>query len=413
MVQNFCMKKVLWFIPLFFSFISQAQSTKKLHYKAILVDTHNDVLSSSVLEGKDISHRLTTGHSDLDRWKEGGLDVQFFSVWTDKTPRNKEARPPAHAGTDRGDSVERGFFKDANQEIDSLEIITLRNPFRMTIATTYKQVKKGIRQQKLVALIGVEGGHMIENDLNKLDSLYNRGMRYMTLTWNNSTPWASSAMDETQHPDSLKHKGLTEFGKQIVHRMNELGVIVDLSHTGEQTFYDAMATTSKPVLLSHSSVWNICPVFRNVKDEQIKAVAKNGGVICVNFYSGFIDSVFARKMAELEGTEGKRIKDSLGKNYDAAKLNEIWRKYFSAQLEPYRPTISKLVDHIDYIVKLVGDSYAGIGSDFDGVSSLPVGMDDVTKYPLITEELKRRGYSNKSIKKILGGNVMRVMKANF
>jgi membrane dipeptidase len=391
-----CMKKMVWLIPIFFSFISQSQSTKKLHFKAILVDTHNDVLSSSVLEGKDISHRLTTGHSDLDRWKEGGLDVQFFSIWTDKTPRNKE-----------------GFFKDANQEIDSLEIITLRNPFRMTIATTQKQVKKGIRQQKLVALIGVEGGHMIEDDLNKLDSLYKRGMRYMTLTWNNSTSWASSAMDETQHADSLKHKGLTEFGKQVVHRMNELGVIVDLSHVGEQTFYDALTTTSKPVLLSHSSVWNICPVFRNVKDDQIKAVAKNRGVICVNFYSGFIDSNFAKKMTELEGTEGKRIKDSLGKNYDAAKLNEIWRKYFSGQLEPYRPTISKLVDHIDYIVKLVGDDYVGIGSDFDGVSSLPVGMDDVTKYPLITDELKKRGYSNKSIKKILGGNVMRVMKANF
>ena len=373
-----------------------AQPAKKLHYKAILVDTHNDVLSSSVLEGKDISHRLTTGQSDLDRWKEGGVDVQFFSVWTDKIPRNKE-----------------GFFKDANQEIDSLEVIALRNHERMILATTYGQVKKGIRQNKLVALIGVEGGHMIENDLAKLDSLYKRGMRYMTLTWNNSTTWATSAMDETQHADSLPHKGLTEFGKQVVRRMNELGVIVDLSHVGEQTFYDAIATTTKPVLLSHSSVWNICPVFRNVKDEQIKAVAKNGGVICINFYSGFLDSNFAKKMDQLEGTEGKRIKDSLGQNYDAAKLNEVWAKYFSNQLEPYRPSISKLVDHIDYIVKLVGDDYVGIGSDFDGVSSVPVGLDDVTKYPLITEELKRRGYSDKSIKKILGSNVLRVMKADM
>src|SRR5258708_3275603 len=322
-----------------------AQSTKKLHYKAVLVDTHNDVLSSSVLEGKDISHRLATGHSDLDRWKEGGVDVQFFSVWTDKTPRNKE-----------------GFFKDANQEIDSLEIITLRNPFRMVLATNYKQIKKGIRQNKLVALIGVEGGHMIEDDLGKLEQLYHRGMRYMTLTWNNSTSWATSAMDETLNADSLQHKGLTEFGKQVVRKMNELGVIVDLSHVGEQTFYDAMAATTRPVLLSHSSVWNICPVFRNVKDEQIKAVAKNGGVICVNFYSGFIDSNFAKKMAILEGTEGKRIKDSLGKNYDAAKLNDIWRKYFSAELEPYRPTIPQLVDHIDYIVKLICDDYVGIVS---------------------------------------------------
>jgi membrane dipeptidase len=401
------MKNWLLFPVMVFSLQATAQSIKKLHYKAILVDTHNDVLSSSVLEGKDISHRLNSGHSDLDRWKEGGVDVQFFSVWTDKTPRNKE-----------------GFFKDANQEIDSLEIITLRNPFRMTLATTYRQVKKGIRQNRLVALIGVEGGHMIENDLNKLDSLYRRGMRYMTLTWNNSTSWATSAMDEAASSkssasggetfkDSVRKNGLSDFGKQVVRRMNELGVIVDLSHVGERTFYDAIATTTKPVLLSHSSVWNICPVFRNVKDEQIKAVAKNGGVICINFYSGFLDSNFARKMDQLEGSEGKRIRDSLGQNYDAAKLNEIWRKYFSVQLESYRPTIQQLVDHIDYIVKLVGDDYAGIGSDFDGVSSLPVGMDDVTKYPLITAELKRRGYSNKSIKKILGGNVMRVMKANF
>jgi membrane dipeptidase len=391
------MKNLFLFLAIVFSLQSMGQSVKKLHYKAILVDTHNDVLSSSVLEGKDISHRLNTGHSDLDRWKEGGLDVQFFSVWTDKTPRNKE-----------------GFFKDANQEIDSLEIITLRNPFRMTLATTYKQVKKGIRQQKLVALIGVEGGHMIEDDLNKLDSLYKRGMRYMTLTWNNSTSWASSAMDETLHADSLKHKGLTEFGKQIIQRMNELGVIVDLSHTGEQTFYDAIATTAKPVLLSHSSVWNICPVFRNVKDDQIKAVAKNGGVICINFYSGFISKEYDQRSAWLNG-EGKiKAIDSLMLTlHDSLTAKKKFDEYQTRELNKVRPTLSQLVDHIDYIVKLVGDDYVGIGSDFDGVSSVPVGMDDVTKYPLITQELKRRGYSNKSIKKILGGNVMRVMKADF
>ena len=163
------MKKFFVLPIIFFSVQVTAQSEKKLHQKAVLVDTHNDVLSSSVLEGKDISHRLTTGQSDLERWKEGGLDVQFFSIWTDRISRNKE-----------------GFFKDANQEIDSLEIIVLRNPSRMVLATNYEQVKKGIRQKKLVALIGVEGGHMIEDDLKKLDSLQKRGMRYMTLTWNNN-----------------------------------------------------------------------------------------------------------------------------------------------------------------------------------------------------------------------------------
>src|SRR5436190_6603403 len=304
------MKSFFTFLFLGIIVCSHAQSVKKLHYKAILIDTHNDVLSSSVLEGKDISHRLTTGHSDLDRWKEGGLDVQFFSVWTDKSPRNKE-----------------GFFKDANQEIDSLEIITLRNPFRMTLATTYKEVKKGVRQQKLVALIGVEGGHMIEGDIAKLDSLYKRGMRYMTLTWNNSTSWATSAMDETEHADSLKHKGLTDFGKQIVRRMNELGVIVDLSHVGEKTFYDVIATTSKPVILSHSSVWNICPVFRNVKDDQIRAVAKNGGVICVNFYSGFISKEYDQRQTYLNGTVKKPMQDSLFLIlHDSATMKSAWEK---------------------------------------------------------------------------------------
>ena len=368
----------------------------KLHHRAVLADTHNDVLSSRVLEGKDISKRLSSGHSDLVRWKEGGLDLQFFSVWTDKTPRHKE-----------------GFFADAMEEIDSLHHIILRNPDKMAFATNYREVKKWVHKNRLVCLVGVEGGHMIEEEIGKLEKLYDKGMRYMTLTWNNSTTWASSAMDETMFPEKLKQKGLTDFGKQVVRRMNELGIIVDLSHVGEQTFYDALQVTTKPVLLSHSSVWSICPVFRNVKDDQIKAVAKNGGVICINFYSGFIDSNFARKMTELEGTRGRQIKDSLKNKYDAAKMNEVWNEMFGKELEPYRPSVAQLVDHIDYIVKLVGDDFVGIGSDFDGVSSLPVGMDDVTCYPKITEELLKRGYSSRSIKKILGDNVLRVMKGNF
>ncbi len=378
--------------------MAQAQPVSKLHRKAILVDTHNDVLSSSVLAGKDISHRLSSGHSDLDRWKEGGVDVQFFSVWTDKTPRRKE-----------------GFYHDANEEIDSLDHIVGRNPSKMILAANYKDVKKGIREHKLVALIGVEGGHMIEDDLRKLEELYRRGMRYMTLTWNNSTSWATSAMDETSSFQGVsRQKGLTEFGRQIVKKMNELGIIIDLSHTGEQTFYDAIATTTKPVLLSHSSVWNICPVFRNVKDDQIKAVAKNGGVICINFYSGFISKEYDQRSSYLNGPFKKSMQDSLFTVLkDSAAMKSAWEKYYDGEMQKTRPTLAQMVDHIDYIVKFIGDDYVGIGSDFDGVSSLPVGLEDVTTYPKITEELLKRGYSRKSIKKILGGNVMRVMKANF
>ena len=294
----------------------------------------------------------------------------------------------------------------------------------MLLAMDYKEVKEGLKQEKLVALIGVEGGHMIEADMQKLEALYKRGMRYMTLTWNNSTSWASSAMDETApsksppsgetYGDSLKRKGLTDFGKQIVKRMNELGIIVDLSHTGEQTFYDAIAVTTKPVLLSHSSVWNICPVFRNVKDDQIKAVAKNGGVICINFYSGFISKDFDQRSEWLNGPGRKMIQDSLFYvSKDSVLMTAKWQQYYTDELRKVRPTIAQLVDHIDYITKLVGGDHVGIGADYDGVGSVPVGLDDVTAYPKITEELLKRGYSKKSIKKILGENVLRVMKANF
>lgn len=391
------MRNILFlFLFLLTVFTAYSQSVRKLHYKAVLVDTHNDVLSSGVLDGIDISNRVKEGHSDLVRWKEGGVDVQFFSVWTGEKARTKE-----------------GFYQDAIQEIDSLNRLLLRNPSKMLLATNYKEVKKGIRQDKLVSLIGVEGGHMIEDDIAKLENLARIGMKYMTLTWNNSTSWASSARDETNNPDSLKQKGLTDFGKQVVRKMNELGVIVDLSHTGEQTFYDAIATTIKPVILSHSSVWSICPVFRNVKDEQIKAVAKNGGVICINFYSGFISKKWDETQKFLQGSNKRLLQESMGKGLDSVSWEKEWMMYYDKTMSIVRPTIADLVDHIDHIVKLVGDDYVGIGSDYDGVGSLPVGLDDVTTYPKITEELVRRGYSKKSIKKILGDNVLRVMKANF
>ncbi|HEX2846275.1 MAG TPA: dipeptidase [Chitinophagaceae bacterium] len=390
------MKKALVPLLLFVSFISAAQSAKRIHRKAIVVDTHNDVLSSLTLKGIDISHRQTQGQSDLDRWKEGGLDVQFFSIWTGEKPRGKS------------------FYLDANEEIDSLKRLILRNYNRMAEITSYRSIKRAVKKSKLACLIGVEGGHMMEDDLAKLNALYLRGMRYLTLTWNNSTSWASSAMDETEHPGSLKQKGLTEFGKQVVKKLNELGVMVDVSHVGEQTFYDAIATTTKPVLASHSSVWALCPVFRNLKDDQIKAVAKNKGVICINFYSGFISKAYAQRQEQIDGNERKRIQDSLfAITKDSAQMRRQWREYYHTEMEKLRPSIADVVDHIDYIVKLVGDSYVGIGSDFDGVSSLPVGLDDVTTYPKIADELVRRGYSKKSIKKILGGNVLRVMKANF
>jgi membrane dipeptidase len=253
---------------------------------------------------------------------------------------------------------------------------------------------------------------MIENSLGKLEALYKRGVRYITVTWNNSTPWATSALDETTKADSLKHKGLTEFGKQVIKKMNELGMLVDLSHVGEQTFWDAIATTTKPVLVSHSCVYTICPHRRNLKDDQIKAIAKNGGVIHLNFYSGFLDSAF-EKRSDAFTAKHKAEMDSLLKINPEPYFMQVYlfNKY-PDEVRGLRPPMSLLLDHLDYIVKLVGVEYVGLGSDFDGVNSLPAGLDGVEDFPKITDALLKRGYTKKDIKKILGGNLLRVMAAN-
>jgi membrane dipeptidase len=233
----------------------------------------------------------------------------------------------------------------------------------------------------------------------------------MTLTWNNSTWWATSAADETSGKIPNAKKGLNEFGKQVVTRMNELGMMVDLSHVGEQTFWDAISATTKPVLVSHSCVYSLCPGPRNLKDEQIKAVAKNGGVIQLNFYSGFLDSTYEKRRAKALASHGAEV-DSLTKAglRGGAIFDWLEQKYPNV-VQSLRPEFSILMDHLDYIVKLVGADYVGLGSDFDGISSTPKQLNDVTCYPLITKALLEKGYSKKNIRKILGGNLLRVLKA--
>jgi membrane dipeptidase len=359
------------------------------------VDSHNDILTASLEKKVSMDNDLKgRTHSDLNRFKEGGVDVQLFSVWCDGKKQNPYAW--------------------ANREMDTLYAVAERNPDKIVITKTWKQLQRAIRDKKLAAMFGVEGGHMIENDLDKLDRLYDRGTRYMTLTWNNSTTWATSALDETTKQDSLArtHKGLTDFGKQVIKRMNDLGMLVDLSHVGEQTFWDAINATTKPVLVSHSNAFTICPIFRNLKDEQIKAVGRNGGVIHLNYYSGFIDSSFKTKETLFSHAHIKEL-DSLKQSGIQAEyaLTMLAEKYAS-EVQASRPPLSMLLDHLDYIVKLAGVDHVGLGSDFDGINSMPQQLDDVTSYPLITKALLEKGYSKKSVKKILGGNFMRVLKAN-
>lgn len=253
---------------------------------------------------------------------------------------------------------------------------------------------------------------MIEDRMEYLDSFYRLGVRYMTLTWNNSTPWATSAMEETAHAFTVTPYGLTEEGKAIVRRMNELGMMVDLSHVGERTFWDAIHTTTKPVICSHSSVYALCPVFRNLKDDQIRAIGANGGVIQVNFYSGFLDSNYNRRMSQFlnhHKTELDSLNAAKAPQYEIQAF--LSRKYPS-ETDSLRAPLSLLMDHIDYIVRLIGVDHVGLGSDFDGIESPPRQLDDVTTYPMITRELLKRGYKPADVEKILGGNFIRVFKAN-
>ncbi|WP_299702355.1 dipeptidase [uncultured Pontibacter sp.] len=377
------------------SFTASAQDYRELHEQAIVVDTHNDVLIS-VLEGLRLEDDLRgKTHSDLARFKEGGVDVQIFSVWSDET-----------YGKGKG-------FKYANRQIDSLYSIVERNPDKMMIARTPEDIRQAVEQNKLATMIGVEGGHMMESNLKYLEELHKRGTIYMTLTWNNSTPWATSAMDETSGKLPKNRKlGLTRFGKQVVRKMNELGMLVDLSHVGERTFWDAMATTTKPVLISHSCVHQFNPHFRNLKDDQIQAIAKNGGVIHLNFFSGFLDPDYDKRMNAFR-TKHQTEVDSLrkeGKN--SIQIYDWAMEHYPEEASQLRPPLSLLLDHLDHIVKLVGVDYVGLGSDFDGISSTPQQLDSVADMPVITRELLARGYSEEDIKKILGENFLRVLRAN-
>jgi membrane dipeptidase len=369
-----------------------AQSYKKIHTGAVLVDTHNDILMLAADRGIVFDQDLTgKTHSDLNRWKTGGLDVQIFSVYCDGDLKNP--------------------FAFANREMDSLDAVIARNPGKIVLVKNHAELLKAVKQKKIAALFGVEGGHMIEDDLTKLDALYSRGTRYLTLTHNIAPSWATSAADETTNPN-LPHKGLTDFGKQVVKRMNELGMMIDVSHAGDQTFWDIIKLTTKPIIASHSSVYSLVPSRRNLKDDQIKAIAANGGVIQVNFNPGFIDPSFDKKEAAFllkHKTEGDSLlKAGSGEWY---MMDFLYKKY-KAEAESMRPPLSLLIDHIDYIVKLVGVDYVGLGSDFDGINLTPQQLDDVTTYPLITKALMEKGYTKKDITKILGGNLLRVLKAN-
>lgn len=372
---------------------AMAQTDSRLHRRALLVDTHNDFPSAGIAKHLPFDTDLRgKTHSDLARMQAGGVDAQVFSIFCGP----EQERPYAWA----------------HRQIDSVHAWVARNPSRMQWALTSGDLRRAVRHGRLATLLGVEGGHMIEDRPENLQHLYDRGVRYLTLTWNNSTSWASSAADETTGNVPAARAGLNALGRDIVRTMNDLGMLVDVSHNGERTFWDVMATTRKPVIASHSSAYALCPHRRNLKDDQIRAIARNGGVVHLNFYAGFLDSSYERKALRL-GERYRAETDSLvrtGMQPDYAQM--IVAEKHRGDYDAIRPPLSLLLDHLDHVVGLVGVDHVGIGSDFDGIEAGPLGLDGVEDFPKITSALLARGYSAKDIRKILGGNFLRVLKAN-
>ena len=368
---------------------AQAQS---IHFKSVVVDTHNDAVTACIEKKVSLDQDLRgINHSDLKRFKEGGLDYQLFSIWCDGDKKNPYAW--------------------AMREMDTLDAVAARNPDKMVVAKNWAQIQKALKEGKLVAQYGVEGGHMIEDDINKLDTFYKRGVRYMTLTWNNSPSWASSHTDE-KNAKYTGPRGLTSFGKQIIQRMNQLGMIVDISHVGEATFWDAIKTTTKPVIASHSNAYTICPVTRNLKDDQIKAVGKNGGVIHLNFFSAFVDSTFQAKNMAFRRKHKTELDALLATGIQQEYAQSTLAEKYKEETDTNKPDIEALMKHLDHIVKLIGVDHVGLGSDFDGIDSAPKQLKTVVDYPEFTKALIKRGYSDTDIEKILGGTFLRVYRIN-
>jgi membrane dipeptidase len=326
--------------------------------------------------------------------KAGGLDAEFFAIYVGKEFVSKK---PAEGG---------GAARRALDMIDAVYNQVRRHPESLEMAFTASDIRRIAGNGKTAALMGIEGGHAIEDSLAALRMFYTLGVRYMTLTHTNTNNWADSEADLSDQ-SVRHHNGLTDFGREVVREMNRIGMMVDISHVADKTFYDVIETSRAPVIASHSSARAIAKHPRNVSDEMLSAVAKNGGVVMVNFYDGFIDprkSELALRSRSLE----KELKEQFPNNPN--RVIEELNKWYKAN-DPGKTPLSVLIDHIDHIAKVAGIDHVGIGSDFDGVplTGVPEGMEDIAKLPNITIELMKRGYSDTNINKVLGGNFLRVM----
>src|ERR1039458_105714 len=368
---------------------------RAIHDSALIVDTHADTPQRFLDEGFDIGSTDPNdiGHISLDKARRGNLGAEFFSIWVD---------PETNQGH---------FARHTFDLIDSVYEQAARHPDRMMMAFSVADIERAHREHKLAALMGIEGGHSIENDMHLLRDYYRLGVRYMTLSWSNTNEWADSSGD-INDPKLQHHNGLTDFGKQVVLEMNRLGMMIDISHVADKTFWDTVATTKAPVIASHSSARALVDAPRNMTDDMLRALAKNGGVVQVNFYSGFLDQDFRKAMeaqAKDQAAAIQKYTDELkaeGKPVNYVDVDRIEREWMA---KIPRPPLKSLIDHIDHIAKIAGIDHVGLGSDFDGVSgATPQGIDSAADLPKITQALVERGYNASDVHKILGGNLLRV-----
>jgi membrane dipeptidase len=366
----------------------------KVHKSAILIDTHNDITSRTV-EGWDIGTDATDTHTDINRMKKGGMGGEFFAVFVGAN--YVEGNHAANRTLQMIDTVRHDIVE--------------KHPEAFLFATTADDVLKARREGKMAALMGIEGGHAIEDSLRLLRDFHALGIRYMTLTHSNTNNWADSSGD-MDNPKVKHHNGLTDFGKDVVREMNRLGMMVDISHVADKTFYDALEVSTAPVFASHSSARAISNIPRNMTDDMIKALAKKGGVVQINFGCEFL----SQKAADSSPMTDPVLREKVTKMFAEAKTPEDRANLMKKLREEYgskqvRATLADVVAHIDHIKEIAGVDYIGIGTDFDGVGCVPEGLDDVSKFPNLTRALLEKGYTAEDIRKIYGGNLLRVMRA--
>jgi membrane dipeptidase len=364
-----------------------------IHRRAVAIDMHADTVQFVVDEGADINTRLQTTHLDAVRMREGGLDAQFFSIWVE----------PQFYGLGGASAVAR-----ADEQIAAIRALAEHHPETWTLATSAADIRRAADEGKLAALLGLEGGYAIDERIESVERYYRLGVRYMSPAWTYSLSWAGSSGDAEGET-----RGLDDFGRGVIREMNRLGMMVDVSHVSDKTFWDMVETSRVPIVATHSNCRALVNVARNLTDEQIRAVAGTGGVVSVVFYPGFLEPGWKAKKDALE-SEIQTLIDEAGRTAEgrgSAKRivsDRVREREYAARLAPV--PLARVADHVDHIVGLVGVEHVGVGSDFDGIQATPAGLGSVAELPNLTAELLRRGYTAEDVTKILGGNILRVME---